>query len=499
MLGNRSQKLGDRPYVVGNSGFHCRSRTDRAMKFAVIVPSEIQGKGRSQIRPLLREGVRQSRQSPNLHPHREIVALDMRRTNPIELGSSPLWDRHGIHDFGRGVPLFGVSRGGINFNQLREVNASTQAHMNGIEVGLEAIRSDLKLSLRGFVDLLGKGHGIPRRAPSKMPGENQFGVSLEGDKAIGVSPERVASRIVLLFASDKSPKFVALDIGNGKIANSPFQKTLALLTDQNEQGKNCRVMKARHALGCTDAASLDEKLKGFGCLLQRRVHTAKRRGVIFGEGLGALAAAKALKAVPLLSKFFTAGVAIVAGHRLAFLREQADNEFGSAFAAYPASADLALPVVTSYRQGFLPITLNSTYRPEIARRQISGLSIRRYCLCLTILHEPFQSDVERGKDVLIPLHGKSDLNKVLSNFCWRFRCTSTLQDIAAGIRELHHGAALNFFLQEIAKRSDSFRQSYQTFINYLFLTNEPSKLVLRFFEGFPVIRFDHNGEIVHYV
>jgi hypothetical protein len=42
----------------------------------------MQSASRFQIRQLLRESVRQARESPHLHPHRKILTLNMAGTNP---------------------------------------------------------------------------------------------------------------------------------------------------------------------------------------------------------------------------------------------------------------------------------------------------------------------------------------------------------------------------------------------------------------------------------
>src|SRR5438067_1730339 len=85
----RLQKLGNRPYVIGNTSGHCRGATNSAVQTAVVVPSEIEGKGRLVILPFFREAVRQARQSANLHPHREILPFHMRCANPLWVGLPP--------------------------------------------------------------------------------------------------------------------------------------------------------------------------------------------------------------------------------------------------------------------------------------------------------------------------------------------------------------------------------------------------------------------------
>ena len=85
----------------------------------------------------------------------------------------------------------------------------------------------------------------------------------------------------------------------------------------------------------------------------RRVHPAKRCGVVFGKGLRALAAAEALKAVSVFTEFLAAGIAVVTDHcGLPFCGSKPIIALWSALRLTPR-ADLALSVVNSYRPGLL--------------------------------------------------------------------------------------------------------------------------------------------------
>jgi len=333
-------EFGDCPNVISNSGFHCGSRTKGAMNTAEVIKGEPQSVGGFQVIPLFAESVCKPCQSPHSHANRKILSLNMRSTNSVDVWVSPLWDSHGVYDFSGRVPLLAVSGAGVDLNQLSEVNTSAKAVLDGIHISLESVRGDLEFPLRCLVNFLGERHGIAAGPPAQVPSENDFAIPLDGDKAPRIAAKRIAGDIFLFLAADESPQLVALDIGDGQIVDSILQKPLALLANENEQGKNRSVMEASHALDGADGASFNKKLNRFGRFLDRCVHATKRRSVIFGEGLRALAAAIALKAVSVVSEFLAAGIAVVTGHRLAFLREQADNGFGSALRLTPR-ADLA--------------------------------------------------------------------------------------------------------------------------------------------------------------
>ena len=46
------------------------------------------------VLPFPAESVRQTSEAPNLHPHREVLPLDMRRANLVRVGASDDWDHH---------------------------------------------------------------------------------------------------------------------------------------------------------------------------------------------------------------------------------------------------------------------------------------------------------------------------------------------------------------------------------------------------------------------
>jgi hypothetical protein len=52
---------------------------------AEIIVREVQSAGGLQVPQLLREGVRQARESTHLHSHGEILPFNMRRTYPLRI------------------------------------------------------------------------------------------------------------------------------------------------------------------------------------------------------------------------------------------------------------------------------------------------------------------------------------------------------------------------------------------------------------------------------
>src|SRR5215467_4872117 len=137
------QKFGDRPCVICNVGLHCRSDAKGAMNATKVVPSEIQGQSRFQVSPFLREGVGESRQSANLHPHGQVLTLYMRCANPFRIGLSPNWFRRGLYHFCWRIAVLVFTGRSIDFYKLCEIDPCSKTSVDGINVRRETIGGDL--------------------------------------------------------------------------------------------------------------------------------------------------------------------------------------------------------------------------------------------------------------------------------------------------------------------------------------------------------------------
>jgi len=237
-------------------------------------------------------------------------------------------------------------------------------------------------------------------AASQVPGENQFRVAFDGNKAIGVSALRVARKVSLLFAANKTPQFIALDFGNRDSVNFVFEDAFALFADKSEQAQDRGVMNARNALNGADGAPLDKQLNNSDSLVERRVHVPKWCGVLFGERLGTLPATEATKPVPMLPKFFAFRTAIVTGHLgLPFPRSKPIIGFWSAFAARSAIADLPCRQLVADGRAFYLFTTKSKGSPSFTANNSS------------LFGKSLYAGIHKSKRILNALKGVAPLLK----------------------------------------------------------------------------------------
>jgi len=412
-----------RPYRPRNSSGHRRSRPQGFVHPAEVVPAEVQRQSRAQIRAFFRESIREPRQSANLHSHGQVLTFNVRRADFPEIWVSPFWDRHGIHNFGRRIVTFAIASSGIYFDQLRVINASAKAVMNGVGVGSESVRRELESPRRSFVQFFDESVGVSRSAASKVPRENQFCVAFDGDEAIGVSALGVASDISLFFAANKAPQLIALNFGNSDSADFVFEESFAFFSDKSEERQDRGVVDSRHTFDHVDGASFDQEFDDLDRHFQRRGHSAERRGVFFGESLAALTATEALKPVTMFPKLFAFRTAIVASHvgsPLVFLREKPDNhDLGSRCGLRPRLDSALLSVTADSRAlSYLPQRIS----PAESERS-SGIGPSKFAL----LKKPLQNVVKKCQRISAR-ETVSPRRKRISDLYCAHRLTSGLID-----------------------------------------------------------------------
>src|SRR5436853_3071670 len=109
-----------------------------------IVIGEVEAIRRFQICPLPAESVGESRHSAHAYPYRQIGSLNMRGTDSMLLGVPNLDLSYSLHNISRGVSLLSLSRGCVDLDELRKFNASAQAIRDGVNIGPETVRGQLK-------------------------------------------------------------------------------------------------------------------------------------------------------------------------------------------------------------------------------------------------------------------------------------------------------------------------------------------------------------------
>jgi hypothetical protein len=111
------------------------------MHAAEIIMREVQSASRFQVRQLLRESVRKPRESPHLHPHGQVLPLDVRCAYPVRIGIAIPHLGYRLHHWAWGValmPMLAVIA--IQFNELGKVYLRSKSVLDDAAIEHEAIR-----------------------------------------------------------------------------------------------------------------------------------------------------------------------------------------------------------------------------------------------------------------------------------------------------------------------------------------------------------------------
>src|ERR1035438_5499273 len=101
-----------------------------------IIVCEMQSTSRFQVPKFLRESVRQARESPHLHPHGEVLALDMRGTDASRIGIAVSHLGYNLNDWAWGVFCIRIMLPilPVELYQLREVNLRSRSEEHTSEL-----------------------------------------------------------------------------------------------------------------------------------------------------------------------------------------------------------------------------------------------------------------------------------------------------------------------------------------------------------------------------
>jgi hypothetical protein len=287
-----------------------------------IIPREVQGQHCIKLLPLFRESIGQAGESPHLHSHGQVLALDVRSTNLAHIRVSKDGDLFTADALGGRIAGFTLGISGIQFNQLRKLYAlRSQAENNGIPVRRESVRSDLETALSCGGQLFRKGYSISFRASAQVPSEHQLTVAFDGNKRVGITNRDFISPLFdfsLFLHSDVSPKLITLDVLDSHTVDAFVHQLLAFLARKGEKIQNGSRVNASYAGSGADGATLDQVLQNAHSFFFGQDHVAKRLWLWLYERLVALGTAISLLSFSVSPKLLSWDVAGLAGHFVSF-------------------------------------------------------------------------------------------------------------------------------------------------------------------------------------
>src|SRR5579863_4991211 len=229
-------------------------------------------------------------------------------------------DLLGAYEARRGVAsLFLSALRAKLLDQLRVVNARAKVVLDRIRVGVESVRGQLEAAGRRRAQLLHEVVRVPSVAPAQVPSQDELGMALKADEAIGVAGFRVGDPspgLLAFLAMHVAPYLVGLYVADGHALDGFGEQAFAAGADLGKELEDRNLVGARRPADAADSGALAEEGQDQLGLLRRDAHVAgQRAGAALRERLAAGAAAEALAAVTGAAKLLgVLGLAKVAGH-----------------------------------------------------------------------------------------------------------------------------------------------------------------------------------------
>lgn len=248
--------------MVANLRLHCRGYAQRLMHAAEVVIHEVESEGMTVIVDFLRERVGEPGEAAHLHPHREVLALDVAGRDVAE--SRPAvddgWDRA---DAGRRAvaPAVALRIVAVELDQHRVVDVGAERERDGFQVDAMAVRRQLHAVGQAVREVVHEVLGVPCVAVADAPAHNQLSVGAQrGPRphvAVAELPSQFLGHVLFLGVAER-PDFVTLNLGAWQVAKRFALVVGAGLADAGKQLRNGVLRNACHADGRANRVSLNE-------------------------------------------------------------------------------------------------------------------------------------------------------------------------------------------------------------------------------------------------
>lgn len=140
--------------MVGHPCLHCRRHSQRLMDTAEVVVHEIKRDVVREVIDFFREGIRQAREPPHMHPHAQVLAFNVAGGNVflVWISCDDLLLAAGA--LRRTVSCLLLCRS-VNFNQLRVVDVRAEGIFHFVTVSFAApvMRTVVRIELPSISDL----------------------------------------------------------------------------------------------------------------------------------------------------------------------------------------------------------------------------------------------------------------------------------------------------------------------------------------------------------
>ena len=163
---------------------------------------------------LLTEGIRQPGEPAHVHPHVEILSLDVGRADVLRVGRTDDRLSLGAKTLRRAVTGRPLGIAAVDLNQLRVVDILSESIGDGSQVHLVSVRGQLDSIRQPVCNVPKELRRTPGVPPSCQPRQDKLALSFNGRERPNVATDpgfHLGLCDVLLLAPDKRPDLIDLD------------------------------------------------------------------------------------------------------------------------------------------------------------------------------------------------------------------------------------------------------------------------------------------------
>src|ERR1035437_2576682 len=270
------------PESISHTSGHCGCHAESAMNLDEVVGKVAECHSGGMVLDLFTEGICQASEPANRHAHGQVVPFDIAGVDVLRVGVT----RNGVTlatKTNRGtVTLLSAFCDAVDLDQLGVVDISTEGSINGLDVQLQSIASELDAIRQSAGQILDKVPSGNRVALANQPAGDQLGIGIDCGPEPCIACAGVLGCDVfgdgLLFAVAKGPALInlhsfALEVLENSVLVLGAER--ANLKDQPHHGS---FRHAGYAHGGTDGIAFNQATDELGALFRSEaVHVSIMR------------------------------------------------------------------------------------------------------------------------------------------------------------------------------------------------------------------------------
>ncbi len=210
---------------------------------------------------LLTERVRQASEAAHVHPHREVLALDVRRADVFRIGIASDFFYLAPEAHGGAVARFVAGVRAVDLHEHRVIDIRAERILYRVQIGSVAVCRELHAMTKAAGDILHEAVRRARIARADEPRHHELRIRTNRRPRPNVAVPELplfVGRNVLRFRVAEGPNLIALDALAGEVIQCLGLIPRARASKIHEQLFDRHAREAGDSGGCAEAVALHE-------------------------------------------------------------------------------------------------------------------------------------------------------------------------------------------------------------------------------------------------